>query len=49
VSHSLERLVARGAIETEDLVAIIGGSPGQSETTNFLEINTAASCLGHPD
>ncbi len=45
VSRSLERLVARGAIETEDLVAIIGGTPGQSETTNFVEINTAASCL----
>ncbi|MBN2874392.1 MAG: pyruvate kinase [Spirochaetales bacterium] len=46
VSRSLERLVASGSIETGDLVAIIGGSPGQSETTNFVEINTAASCLG---
>ncbi len=45
VSRSLERLVARGAVETDDLVAIIGGTPGQSETTNFVEINTAASCL----
>lgn len=47
VSRSLESLVARGAVETEDLVAIIGGTPGKSETTNFIEINTAASCLGH--
>ena len=46
VSRSLESLVARGAVEEEDLVAIIGGTPGQSETTNFIEINTAASCLG---
>lgn len=46
VSRSLESLVARGAIETDDLVAIIGGTPGQSETTNFVEINTASSCLG---
>jgi pyruvate kinase len=46
VSRSLESLVARGAVEANDLVAIIGGTPGQSETTNFVEINTAASCLG---
>lgn len=45
VSRSLQRLVEHGAVETDDLVAIIGGTPGQSETTNFLEINTAASCL----
>jgi pyruvate kinase len=46
VSRSLRTLVEGGAVEAEDLVAIIGGSPGQSETTNFLQINTAASCLG---
>lgn len=46
VSRSLESLVARAAIEADDLVAIIGGTPGQSETTNFVEINTASSCLG---
>ncbi len=45
VSRSLERLVERGAVEAEDLVAVIGGTPGQSDTTNFVEINTAASCL----
>jgi len=46
VSRSLQSLVESGAIETEDLVAVIGGTPGQSETTNFVQINTAASCLG---
>lgn len=46
VSRSLERVMAMGAVESDDLVVIIGGTPGQSNTTNFLEINTAASCLG---
>ena len=36
----------RGQIEADDLVVVIGGAPGKSETTNFLEINTASSCLG---
>ncbi|GAB1458049.1 pyruvate kinase [Spirochaetota bacterium] len=45
VSNSLKRLVEQGAVEKEDLVAIIGGTPGQSETTNFVDINSAASCL----
>ncbi len=49
VSRSLEALVAGGAIEMDDLVAVIGGTPGQSETTNFIEINTAASCLKRVD
>ncbi len=46
VSGSLQSLVDRKLIEDRDLVAVIGGTPGQSNTTNFLEINTAASCLG---
>lgn len=46
VSGSLQSLVDRKLIESNDLVVIIGGTPGQSDTTNFLEINTAASCLG---
>jgi pyruvate kinase len=45
VSRSLESLLGRSMIEAEDLVAIIGGTPGQSETTNFVEINTAGSCV----
>jgi pyruvate kinase len=45
VSRSLESLLGRGVIEPEDLVAVIGGTPGQSETTNFVEINTAGSCV----
>lgn len=47
VSRSLKALLERGQIEAEDLVVVIGGAPGKSETTNFLEINTAASCLGY--
>lgn len=46
VSRSLKALMEHGRIESDDLVAVIGGTPGKSETTNFLEINTAASCLG---
>jgi pyruvate kinase len=45
VSGSLEILVNNGLLAPEDLVVIIGGAQGKSETTNFLEINTAASCL----
>jgi pyruvate kinase len=45
VSRSLEILVNNGLLAPEDLVVIIGGAQGKSETTNFLEINTAASCL----
>ena len=45
VSRSLEILVNNGMLAPEDLVVIIGGAQGKSETTNFLEINTAASCL----
>ncbi|MBP7263427.1 MAG: pyruvate kinase [Spirochaetia bacterium] len=46
VSSSLASLVERSSIEEDDLVVIIGGAPGKSDTTNFLEINTAAACLG---
>jgi len=46
VSRSLKALMERGQIEADDLVVVIGGAPGKSETTNFLEINTASSCLG---
>jgi pyruvate kinase len=46
VSGSLQSLVDRKLIEDNELVVIIGGTPGQSDTTNFMEINTAASCLG---
>jgi len=45
VSQSLKTLVDRGSIEEDDLVVIIGGAVGQSDTTNFLEMNTAAKCL----
>ncbi len=45
VSQSLQTLVSRGSIEEDDLVVIIGGAVGQSDTTNFLEMNTAAKCL----
>lgn len=45
VSRSLDRLVSTGSVEPSDLVAVIAGTPGQSETTNFVEINSAASCL----
>jgi pyruvate kinase len=46
VSRSLSVLVKEGKIDRDDLVVIIGGATGKSDTTNFLEINSAASCLG---
>lgn len=35
-----------GTIKVLHILEGYGGTPGQSETTNFLEINAAAPCLG---
>lgn len=45
VSRSVSSLIADGSITPEDVVVIVGGTPGLSGTTNFLVINSAARCL----
>jgi pyruvate kinase len=45
VSHSVKSLLADGSILPEDVVVVVGGTPGLSGTTNFMVINSAARCL----
>ncbi len=45
ISQSVNSLLCEGVLEAEDLVVIVGGTPGLSGTTNFLVINTVAHCL----
>jgi len=45
VSDSLATLVDRGMIDEEDLVVVIGGTAGKSNSTNFIQMNSAGSCL----
>ncbi|SIQ65620.1 pyruvate kinase [Alkalispirochaeta americana] len=45
VANSLAGLLQDGVIDELDLVVIMGGAPGQSEGTNFVEINKASACL----
>jgi pyruvate kinase len=45
VYESVRSLLADGSITPEDVVVIVGGTPGLSGTTNFLVINSAARCL----
>ncbi len=45
VYQSVRSLLADGSIQPEDVVAIVGGTPGLSGSTNFLVINMAARCV----
>lgn len=45
VYQSVRSLLAEGSITSDDVVVIVGGTPGLSGTTNFLVINSAARCL----
>lgn len=45
ISQSVSSLLRNGALEAEDVVVVIGGTPGLSGVTNFLVINTVAHCL----
>ena len=45
ISQAVRSLLDEGAIEVEDVVAVVGGTPGLSGTTNFLVINSVAHCL----
>jgi pyruvate kinase len=45
ISQSVRSLLRDGSIEAEDVVVVVGGTPGLSGTTNFLVINTVAHCL----
>ncbi len=45
VSQSVRSLVNEGVLANEDLVVVVGGTPGISGATNFLVINSVAQCL----
>ena len=45
VSQSVRSLVNEGVLEHEDLVVVVGGTPGISGATNFMVINSVAQCL----
>ncbi|MGZ4959653.1 MAG: pyruvate kinase [Methylomonas sp.] len=45
ISQSVTSLLRDGALEAEDVVVVVGGTPGLSGSTNFLVINTVAHCL----
>jgi pyruvate kinase len=45
ISQSVRSLLRDGSIDAEDVVVVVGGTPGLSGTTNFLVINTVAHCL----
>jgi pyruvate kinase len=45
ISQSVRSLLSEGALQAEDVVVVIGGTPGQSGTTNFLVINSVAQYL----
>lgn len=45
VSQVVRSLLNESLIEAEDVVAVVGGTPGLSGGTNFLVINKVAQCL----
>jgi pyruvate kinase len=45
ISQSVRSLLNEGAVDVEDVVVVVGGTPGLSGTTNFLVINSVAQCL----
>lgn len=45
ISQSVGSLLQEGALDAEDFVVVVGGTPGLSGTTNFLVINSVAHCL----
>ena len=46
VQKSLESLLESGDIHMDEMVVILAGTPGNSEGSNFIEINTVAKTLG---
>ncbi|MBN2509792.1 MAG: pyruvate kinase [Spirochaetales bacterium] len=46
VRKSLESLLEHGEIHRDDLVVILAGTPGNTEGSNFIEVNTVAKTLG---
>lgn len=45
ISQSVRSLLRDGVLEAEDVVVVVGGTPGLTGTTNFLVINSVARCL----
>ena len=46
VRMSLESLLASGDVHKDDLVVILAGTPGNTDGSNFIEVNTVAKSLG---
>ncbi len=45
VRNSLTLLLGDGRITLDDLVVVLAGTPGSSNGSNFIELNTARECL----
>jgi pyruvate kinase len=45
ISQAVRSLLNEGVLEAEDIVAVVGGTPGLSGGTNFLVINNVAQCV----
>jgi pyruvate kinase len=45
VYQSVRSLLEEGAVQPEDVVAVVGGTPGLSGSTNFLVVNAAGRCV----
>lgn len=45
ISQAVRSLLSEGVIKVEDVVVVVGGTPGLSGTTNFLVINSVDQCL----
>ncbi len=45
ISQSVSSLLNEGVVEADDVVVVVGGTPGLTGTTNFLVINSVAQCL----
>jgi len=45
VYSSVSSLLADGSIASEDVVVVVGGTPGLSGSTNFLAVNIAGHCV----
>lgn len=45
ISQSVRSLLNEGVITADEVVAVVGGTPGLSGTTNFMVINSVAQCV----
>lgn len=45
IFESVGSLLQEGVLAPEDMVVVVGGTPGLSGTTNFLVINSVAHCM----